>query len=47
MSKTSLEKRREVRKLEARRDDLMVKAKKARSDLAATRAQLKTARAAR
>lgn len=47
MAKMSIEKRRSMRKLEAQRDDHLIKLKKTRSDLASTRAALKSARSSR
>lgn len=47
MAAMSIEKRRAIRKLEARRDDLIMKSKKMRADLAATRASLKASRSSR
>ena len=44
MARSSPEKRRAVRKLEARRDDLLVKSKKMAMDLKSTRAALKQVR---
>lgn len=44
MAMMSIERRREIRKLEARRDDLLTKTKKMRMDLASTRAALKSAK---
>jgi cell division protein FtsB len=41
---TNIQKRREIRKLEARRDDLTMKIAKMREDLAAVRAALKQRR---
>lgn len=44
MARTSIEKRRAIRKLEAARDDLMAKNKQGKGKLAAVRATLKTVR---
>lgn len=44
MPRSSIEKRRGIRKLEAKRDELMMKAKVGKSALASVRAALKTAR---
>lgn len=44
MARTSIEKRRAIRAMEAKRDALMSKVKKSRMDLAAVRASLKTSR---
>lgn len=44
MARSSPEKRRAVRKLEAQRDDLMVKGKKNQAQLASVRAALKKVR---
>lgn len=44
MARSSIEKRRGIRKLEATRDDLMSKGKQNKSKLASVRAALKTAR---
>jgi len=47
MARSSPEKRRAVRKIEAMRDDLMSKQAKIKTQLASTRAALKTARRGR
>lgn len=47
MAGISIERRRAIRKVETRRDDLMAKQKKIKEDLAATKAALKTMRRAR
>jgi len=44
MAKTNLHKRREIRKLEARRDDLQIKKSKTAQELAQIRAALKQRR---
>lgn len=47
MAGTSIERRRAIRKVETRRDDLMMKQKKLKEDLAATKAALKQMRRVR
>lgn len=44
MAKSSIEKRRKIRALEARRDTLMQKSNSAKQELAAVRLQLKSVR---
>lgn len=44
MARTSIEKRRAIRALEAKRDKLIIANKKGRADLASVRASLKSTR---